>query len=291
METLALLLVPVTFIGFIWLLIVGFRTSLPWGFGLLIVPLAFLLLAILFIRPDNIFSVFAITLAVYLPAIIFARKNWEEAHKAFLTYFISSFISVLISVTTLNTNNENNLELLISQVQQGIISEVDGAHQMRTIIENIEDSSSLSEQEKLVIRTAKTIITQVETNLAKDPDFYDKTINNDYQKDLAKIEAQRKKEESLKKLEERLKKRIEAEKIVQPKETKHLPIIKKSEIKKYIKAKVIITTVSNRKHQGMLKDFDEEGYNVILEKKRKTGKFIFKIHMSDIKTIHLFVDE
>ncbi len=291
MEMISLFLAPIVLAGFIWLLIVGFKKSLPWGFGLLVSTLTILLLAILFIQPNSITSISLITLAVYIPAIIFVRKNWDEAHKAFLTYFISSLLSVLISINTLTADSENNLELLITQVQHGKISEEDAALRMRAIIEKIQDSSSLSEQEKLVVRTAKTIITQVEENLLKDPDFYNKTINHDYEKDLAKLEAIRKREEALRKLEERLNKRNAIEVETQPKQQKVLPTIKKSEIKNYIKSKVIIETVKNIKHRGIIKDFDDDSYSVIIELERKTGKLNYKIHMSDIKTIYLYVNE
>ena len=291
MEILGLLLTPIIFIAFIWLLVAGFKKSIPWGFGLLVGPLAIFILAVFVIKPTGIISILLISLAAYIPAILFAYKNWEEAKKPFLTYFISSLLSLLISINTLSNMGDNDLELLITQVQQGQLNEQDAAQRMRAIIERMEDGSSLTEQDKLVMQTAKTIIDQIEANLASDPDFYNQSVNQAYQQDLARLEAQRKREEALKKLEDKLKQRTTDENKPQPKKAITYPVIKKEEIKKYLKSKVIIVSIKDIKHRGILKDFDEETYSVVLEQEHKAGKLNFKIHMSDIKTVYLFIEE
>jgi len=291
MEIIGLLLAPVVLISFIWLLVSAFKKSLAWGFWLLVGPLFVILLSILIIKPTSIVSVLLVSLLAFIPPISFAYKCWEEAQKPFLTYIISSVLSLLISVTTLATIGDDTLESLIAQTQQGQLNKENAAQRMRTLIENIEDSASLSEQEKLTMRTAKNIITQVEKNLAADPDYYNKDSDAQYQQDLAQIEEQRKREESIKELETKLSQRKALENKPQPKHTKTLPIIKKSEIKKFIGSKVIIITPQNIKHEGTLAGFDEETYSAVLEKERKTGKLKYKLHMSDIKTIYLFIDE
>lgn len=291
MEIIGLLLAPVVLVSFVWLLITGFKKSLPWGFWLLVAPLFIILLSILVIKPNSIISVLLVSLCVFIPAISFAYKYWEEVHKPFLTYIISSVLSLLISVTTLATIGDDTLESLIAQTQQGQLSEENAAERMRALITKIEDSSALTEHEKLTMRTAKNIITQVEKNLASDPDFYKRSSDSEYKQDLARIEAQRKREESIKNLENRLTQRTTAENKPKPKPIKTLPTIKKSEIKDYIGSKVIILTTTQIKHNGKLIGFDEETYSLILEKERKTGKLKFKIHMSDIKTIFLFIDQ
>jgi len=50
-------------------------------------------------------------------------------------------------------------------------------------------------------------------------------------------------------------------------------------------------TTQGLKHQGKLTGFDEDGYNIIFEKERKTGKLQFKMHMSAIKKVYLYIDE
>lgn len=291
MEIIGLLLAPVVLISFIWLLITAFKKSLPWGFWLLVGPLFVILLSILVIKPDSIVTVLLVGLISFIPSISFAYKYWEEAQKPFLTYIISSVLSLLISVTTLASIGDDTLENLISQTQQGRLNKEDAAQRMRALIKKIEDSSSLTEQEKLTMRTAKIIINQVEQNLASDPDFYKKTSDAQYQQDLAEIEAQRKREESIKELENKLSQRKALENKPQPKKPRTLPVIKKSEIKQYIGSKIIIVTTKDIKHDGTMSGFDEETYSVILEKERKTGKLKFKLHMSDVKTIYLFIDE
>ena len=290
MEIISLLLLPIAFISFIWLLVVGFKISIPWGFGLLVAPLAIILFSVLLIEPTSIASISLVAVVAFIPAIFFAYKNWEEAHKAFITYFVSSFLSILLSINSLSNMGNNELETLITQVQQQQIEEQDAAPRMRAYIESIEDSSSLSEQEKLVIQTAKTIISQVESNLEKDPDYYNKSINQEYEKDLAKLEAQRKKEASLQKLQQRLSQRNEKEKVTEPTQPITLPEIKKDEVKKYLGAKVIVESTKNIKHRGILKSFDDESYSLIIEQEHKSGKLNFKIHMSDIKIIYLNVN-
>ena len=291
MEIIGLLLAPVILIAFIWLLIVGFKKSLAWGFWLLIGPLFVILLAIFLIKLDNILSILLVSTLAYIPAISFAYKNWEQAKKPFLTYFISSVFSTLISINTLASISDNNLELLVAQTQQGQLNEESAARQMRAEIKRMEESGSLSEQDILIMKTAKNMVNQIEANIESDPDFYTKTIDQDYQRDLAKLEAQRKREESAKKLEERLNKRQTIENKPQVKQARTYPIIKKAEVKNYLGSQIILTTIQDLKHQGILKGFDEETYSVILEKERKTGKLEFKIHMSDVKMIHLFIDE
>ena len=291
MEIIGLLLAPVVLISFIWLLITAFKKSLPWGFWLLVGPLFVILLSILVIKPDSIITILLVGLLAFIPSISFAYKCWEDAQKPFLTYIISSVLSLLISVTTLATIGDDTMEGLISQTQQGQLNQEDAAQRMRALIRKIEDRSSLTEQEKLTMRTAKNIISQVEKNLANDPDYYKKDAETRDQEDRARFAAQRKREESIVNNAKELSLRKALENKPQPKKTRTLPTIKKSEIKQYIGSIVIIATIKNIKHKGTLTGFDEETYSVILEKERKTGKLKFKLHMSDVKTVYLFIDE
>ena len=291
MEIIGLLLVPVIFGSFIWLLVRAFKKSLPWGFWLLFGSLVIAVLSILIIPQNSLIGIIAASLLSLAPTIHFGYKCWEEAQKPFLTYVISSILFLLFSASMLASLGDDNLETLISQAQKGQLSEEETAKRMRALIQKIEDSSALSEQQKLSMRTAKKMINQVEQNLAEDPDYYKRETNVDYQRDLEKIEAQRKREESIKNLESRLSQRTAAENKPQAKKPKILPTIKKTEIKKYIGSTIIIETTNNLKHTGILTGFDDETYSAILEKERKTGKLKFTIHMSDIKTIYLFVDE
>ena len=291
MEIIGLLLAPVVLISFIWLLITAFKKSLPWGFWLLVGPLFVILLSILVIKPDSIITILLVGLIAFIPSISFAYKCWEDAQKPFLTYIISSVLSLLISVSTLASIGNDTLEGLISQTQQGQLNKEHAAQRMRSLIKQIEDSSSLTEQEKLTMRTAKNIISQVEKNLANDPHYYKKDAETRDQEDRARFAAQRKREDSIINKAKELSLRKALENKPQPKKPRTLPTIKKSEIKQYIGSIVIIATIKNIKHKGTLTGFDEETYSVILEKERKTGKLKFKLHMSDIKTVYLFIDE
>lgn len=291
MEIFGLLLAPVALIGFIWLLIIGFKKSLGWGFWLFAGPMLVFMLAVLFIKPSGMLSILLLSALGYLPAISFAYKNWEDARKAFLVYIIPSVLSLLVSVNTLSSISNNNLELLIDQAQQGKLNPEDAARKIREAIQNMDINSSLSEQDMLVMKTAKNIVTRVEANLASDPDYYDKEANKEYQRDLAKIEAQRKRDAAKKNLENMLNQRKIEENKPKAKKATVYPKIKKSEIKKYIGSNVIILTTQNVKHHALLKGFDDETYRIILEKEHKSGKLLFKVHMSDVKTIFLYVEE
>ena len=291
MEIISLLLAPVILGSFIWLLVRAFKKSLPWGFWLLFGSLVIYVLAILIIPQNSLIGIIAASLLSFAPTIHFGYKCWEEAQKPFLTYIISSVLFLLFSASMLASLGEDSLKTLINQAQKGQISEEEAAKRMRPLIQKIEDSSSLSEHQKLSIRTAMNMINQVEQNLAEDPDYYKRETNADYQRDLSNIEAQRKREESIKNLESRLSQRTAIENKLQAKKPRSFPTIKKTELKKYIGSTIIIETTTNIKHTGILIGFDDETYSAILEKERKTGKLKFKIHMSDIKTIYLFVDE
>ncbi len=291
MEIIGLLLAPVVLISFIWLLVRAFKKSALWGLWVLFGPLLVIILAVILIQPDSITSILLISLVAFIPSISFAYKCWEEAQKPFLTYIISSVLSLLISVSSLASLGDDTLTSLISQAQQGIINEQDAAKRLRQLIQKMEDSGSLSAHEKLSMRTAQNIIKQVEMNLSKDPQYYSRESEEKYQQDIAAREAQRKKEEALKKLQEKLNQRTVQEKTPLPKKPGTFPEIKKSEIKQYIGSTIIIVTTRELKHKGLLINFDDGEYKVILEKERKTGKLRFKIHMSDIKKIYLYIDE
>lgn len=291
MEIIGLLLAPVVLISFIWLLVRAFKKSALWGFWVLLGPLLVVILAILFIQPGSVISILLISLVAFIPSISFAYKCWEEAQKPFLTYIISSVLSLLISVSSLASLGEDTLASLISQAQQGVINEQDAAKRMRQLIQKMENSGTLSAHEKLSMRTAQNIIKQVEMNLSNDPQYYSRESVDEYERDIAAREAQLKKEEALKKLQEKLNQRTITEKAPPLKKPRTLPEIKKSEVKQYLGSTIIIVTTQELKHKGLLTDFDDEGYNVILEKERKTGKLRFRIHMSDIKKIYLYIDE
>ena len=291
MEIIALLLAPVVLASFVWLLVTAFKRSLPWGFWLLVGPLFVILFSLLIIKPDSIITVLLVGLLAFIPSISFAYKGWEEAQKPFLTFIISSVLSLLINVTTLANIGHDTLESLIEQTQKGQLNKENAAQRMRSLIKQIEDSSSLTEQEKLTMRTAKNIINQVEKNLANDSDYYKKDAETRDQEDRARFAAQRKLEDSIINNAKELNLRKALENKPQPKKSRTLPTIKKTEIKKYIGSIVIIATIKNIKHKGTLTGFDEETYSVILEKERTSGKLKFNIHMSDIKTIYLFIDE
>ncbi len=291
MEIIGLLLAPVVIISFIWLLVRAFKKSAAWGFWVLLGPLLIVILAAMLIQADSIISILLISLAAYIPPVAFAYKCWEEAKKPFLTYMISSVLSLSLSVSTLASLGDDTLTSLISQSQQGIINEQDAAQRMKRLIRQMENSASLTPQEKLTIRTAQNIIKQVEMNLAKDPLYYSRESAEEDRQDIAEREAQRKKEEALKKLQEKLNQRTAKETTPTQKKPRTFPKIKKSEIRKYIGSTIIIITMQELKHKGILRGFDEEGYNIILEKERKTGKLQFKMHMSDIKKIYLYIDE
>ena len=291
MEIISLLLAPVILGSFIWLLVRAFKKSLSWGLWLLCGSLVIYVLAILIIPQNSLIGIIAASLLSFAPTIHFGYKCWEDAQKPFLTYIISSVLFLLFSAPMLASLGEDTLESLIHQAQKGQVSEEETAKRMRALIQKIEDSSALSEHEKLSMRTAKNMINQVEQNLAKDPDYYKRETNADYQRDLSKIETQRKREESRKNLESRLSQRTAIENKPQAKKPRSFPTIKKTELKKYIGSTIIIETTTNIKHTGILIGFDDETYSAIIEKERKTGKLKFKIHMSDIKTIYLFVDE
>ena len=291
MEIISLLLAPVALISFIWLIITAFKKSLPWGFWVLLGPLLLSSISFVFIQPNGIISILVIALTGFIPSISFAYTCWEEAQKPFLTYIISATLSLLLSVSSLASLGDETLEDLISQTQRGMISELDAAKRMQKLIQQMENNTSLSEQEKLSIRTAQNIIKQVEKNLSNDPDYYNRDSEEGSQQNLAAREAQRKKEEAIKKLQEKLNQRKTNEKTQTAKKPLNLPTIKKSEVRKYLGSTVIIITLQGLQHKGILKDFDEAGYSVILEKERKTGKLQFKIHMSDIKKILLYIDE
>jgi len=291
MEIISLLLIPVVLVSFIWLLIVGFKKSIGWGFLLLVGPLLVFILSAFVIKPNSIVSILFVSLLGYIPALAFAYKNWADVQKPFLIFFIASSLMLTFSLTTLSKIADNSLEQLISQSQQGQLNPEDAAKQMRKIIQQLEDGSSISEQDKLIIKTAKNIITQVEANLASDPDYYNKSLNQSYQNDLQKLEEQRKREAKLKKLEERLNKRKEVENKPIVKKQVNYPVIKKSEVNQYLGSKVIVVSSKNIQHKGLLTGFDEETYSLILEIERKTGKLQFKMHMSDVKTIYLYLEE
>ncbi len=291
MEIIGLLLAPVVLISFVWLLISAFKKNALWGVWVLIGPLLVIILSIWFIQPGSVISILLISILAFIPPISFAYKCWEEARKPFLTYIISSVLSLLISVSSLATLGDDTLPNLIAQTQQGILSEPDAAKRMRQLIQKMENSASLSAQEKLNIRTAENIIKLVETNLLKDPQYYSRKDKTADLTDTAAYKAQQRKEESIKKLEAKLNQRTTIEKTQPPKQTQNLPEIKKSEIKKYIGSTIIILTTEKLRHKGILKGFDEVGYNIILEKERKTGKLQFNLHMSDIKKIYLYINE
>jgi len=291
MEIISLLLTPVALVSFIWLLIVGFKKSIGWGFLLLVGPLLVFILSAFVIKPNSIVSILFVSLLGYIPALAFAYKNWADVQKPFLIFFIASLLMLTFSLTTLSRITDNSLEQLISQSQQGQLNPEDAAKQMRKIIQKFEDGSSISEQDKLIIKTAKNIITQVEANLASDPDYYNKSLNQSYQNDLQKLEEQRKREAKLKKLEERLNKRKEVENKPVVKKQVDYPVIKKSDVNQYLGSKVIVVSNKNIQHKGLLTGFDEETYSLILEIERKTGKLQFKMHMSDVKTIYLYLEE
>ena len=291
MEIIGLLLAPVVLGSFIWLLIRAFKKSIFWGLWLLLGSLVIAVLAILIIPQNSLIGIIAASLLSLAPTIHFGYKCWEQEQKPFLTYIISSALFLIFSASMLASLGDDTLEALISQAQKGQLSEEETAKRMRALIQKVEDSSALSEQQKLSMRTAMNMINQVEQNLAEDPDYYKRETNADYQRDLASIEAQRKREESRKNLESRLSQRTAVENKPQAKKPRIFPTIKKTEIKKYIGSTIIIETTTNIKHTGILIGFDDETYSAILEKERKTGKLKFEIHMSDIKTLYLFVDE
>ena len=291
MEIIGLLLFPVVFVSFIWLLITAFKKSVPWGLIILLAPLLIVVLAIAIFRPSSIITILLTSVVAFTPSISFAYKNWEEAQKPFLTFIISSVFSLLISVSTLATLGDDTLEDLINQAQQGQIGEREAADRMRKIIRKMEEGNSLSEQEKLTLRTAQNIIRQVEMNLNKDPMYYSEESEEEHEQDIAEREAQRKREEKLRKLEEKLNQRVTTEKAPEPVQPRTLPTIKKSEVKDYLGSEVIVVTTRNLKHKGILKSMDEVEYSLVLEKERKTGKLIFKIHMSEVKTIFLYIEE
>jgi len=290
-EIIGLLLFPVVFVSFIWLLITAFKKSVPWGLIILLAPLLIVVLAIAIFRPSSIITILLTSVVAFTPSISFAYKNWEEAQKPFLTFIISSVFSLLISVSTLATLGDDTLEDLINQAQQGQIGEREAADRMRKIIRKMEEGNSLSEQEKLTLRTAQNIIRQVEMNLNKDPMYYSEESEEEHEQDIAEREAQRKREEKLRKLEEKLNQRVTTEKAPEPVQPRTLPTIKKSEVKDYLGSEVIVVTTRNLKHKGILKSMDEVEYSLVLEKERKTGKLIFKIHMSEVKTIFLYIEE
>ncbi len=291
MEIIGLLLAPVVLISFIWLLVRAFKKSAAWGFWVLLGPLLIVILAAVFIQPDSIMSILLVSLVAFIPPVSFAYQCWEEAQKPFLTYIISSVLSLLLSVSTLASLGDDTLESLISQAQQGIINEQDAAKRMRNLIRQMENSASLTGQEKLTMRTAQNIIKQVEMNLSNDPEYYSRESVEEYEQDIAAREEQQRKEEARKKLQEKLNQRTVKEQIPAPKKPRTFPEIKKSEIRKYIGSTIIIITTQGLKHQGKLTGFDEEGYNIIFEKERKTGKLRFKMHMSDINKVYLYIDE
>jgi len=290
-EIIGLLLAPVVLISFVWLLISAFKKNALWGVWVLIGPLLVIILSIWFIQPGSVISILLISILAFIPPISFAYKCWEEARKPFLTYIISSVLSLLISVSSLATLGDDTLPSLIAQAQQGILSEPDAAKRLRQLIQKMENSASLTAQEKLNIRTAENIIKLVKTNLSKDPQYYSRKDKTADLTDTAAYKAQQRKEESIKKLEAKLNQRTTIEKTLPPKQTQNLPEIKKSEIKKYIGSTIIILTTEKLRHKGILKGFDEVGYNIILEKERKTGKLQFNLHMSDIKNIYLYINE
>jgi len=202
-EIIGLLLAPVVLISFIWLLVRAFKKSAAWGLWVLLGPLLIVVLASLLIQLDSIISILLISLVAFIPPISFAYKCWEEAQKPFLTYIISSVLSLLLSVSTLASLGNDTLTSLISQAQQGIINEQDAAQRMRRLIQQMENTASLTAQEKLTMRTAQNIIKQVEMNLSRDPEYYSRESVEEYEQDIAAREAQRKKEEAQKKLDKR----------------------------------------------------------------------------------------
>lgn len=291
MEIIGLLLAPIAFGGYIWLLVRAFKTSLSWGFWLLLGSLIIYIATALVVDTSSIMGIIVASALSLGPSIHFASKHWETAQKPFLTYLISSVLFLVFSASIIANLGSPTLEKLIAQTQKGEISKEEAAQQLRRLVQSDEDSSALSEQEKLSMRTAKNIITQVEKNLEEDPDYYKRETDLDYQRDLANIEAQRKREASRKKLESRLSQRQALENKPQEKKPVVFPVIKKNEVKKYIGSKLIVETITGVKHTAFLKDFNEESYRIILEKERTTGVLKLKIHMSDIKSIHLIVDE
>ena len=291
MEIISLLLVPLVFTSFIWLLITAFKSSIPWGLLVFFGPIVIAVLGIIIVQPSSVISILLISLVSYLPAIAYAAKHWEAAKKPFLTYMSVSIISLLISVSTLAALGDDSLDQLINQATLGQINEKEAADRMRIIIRKMEESGSLSERDKLSVRTAQNIIKQVEMNLDKDPLYYSRESVEEYEQELAQREAERKRKEKIRKLQEKLNKRVTTDKPPPQKKPKVLPEIKKSEIRKYIGSEVIIVTNTNLQHKGLLKGFDEEEYKAVLEKERKTGKLIFKIHMSDIKKIFLYIED
>jgi len=288
-EIIGLLLTPVVLGGFIWLIITAFKKSSTWGIGVFIGPLVITIFSSILIQPSGIISILLISLIAFIPPSLFAYKYWERAKNPFLSYIISSALFLIISVSTLASLGDDTLESLITQAQQGAINEQDAAKRMRKLIQQLEDTSSLTEQEKLSMRTAQNIIKQVEINLSNDPEFYNRTDVEQYEQDIAMREAQKRKEDAKIKLQEKLNQRTTIEKIPTAKKPRTFPTIKKSTITEYIGSTLIIITKKGYKQKGLLIGYDETEDKLILEKKRKTGKLKFKIHMFDIKTIYLYI--
>jgi len=112
----------ISFVGFVWLVVVAFRHSALWG------------ILVLLLSP--------------ITAIVFAIKNWEDSKRPFLVYAGSSVGSVLVVIMIFAQMGGFQMMSMAHQMSQGELTEQQMAMFANETMDRMEASGMLDEQEQ-----------------------------------------------------------------------------------------------------------------------------------------------